>query len=315
MNNPLISIIIPTYNRAHLIRETLDSIIAQTYINWECIIVDDGSSDNTFEVIQAYTAYDSRFRYFERPEERPKGGNACRNFGFEKSAGEFVNWFDSDDIMLPLFLEKKIKVLIINKSDAVISRLCFFSNSCNDCKAENRPNFSSDLLTDFLTLKITWYLPDVMWQAAYLKNKKLFCESLLAGQDRDFHSRMLLFNPKIEAISDVLTCYRMHEKNLTKNITVEAEILMKISHLHGVEGLLKDVKKFDKLNNSIKLHYFKVVTRYYPFVNDNIIEKERMYNLLQILYFFNFTVFLWILKLNVARIFYRFTGKGAVFLR
>ena len=77
---PLVSIIIPTYNRAHLIAETLDSIIAQTYTNWECIVVDDGSTDPTDELMETYCKKDSRFQYYHRPKNRPKGANACRNY-------------------------------------------------------------------------------------------------------------------------------------------------------------------------------------------------------------------------------------------
>ncbi len=65
MNNPLVSIIIPTYNRAHLIHETLDSVLAQTYTNWECIVVDDGSSDNTEEVLESYINKDFRFQDYQ----------------------------------------------------------------------------------------------------------------------------------------------------------------------------------------------------------------------------------------------------------
>ena len=87
MQNRLISIIIPIFNRASLLSETLDSILAQTYSHWECIIVDDGSTDNTQDVIDRYLKLDSRFRCFSRPSNRPKGANACRNFGYEKSKG------------------------------------------------------------------------------------------------------------------------------------------------------------------------------------------------------------------------------------
>lgn len=90
----LVSIIIPTYNRAHLIGETLDSVLAQTYTNWECIIVDDGSSDNTDEVVGAYVKKDNRFKYYHRPDEHLPGGNGARNFGFKMSQGEYVNWLD-----------------------------------------------------------------------------------------------------------------------------------------------------------------------------------------------------------------------------
>src|SRR5690606_30981203 len=108
MSGPLVSIIIPTFNRAHLIGETLDSVIAQTYQNWECIVVDDGSTDDTAKVMEAYTAKDSRIQYHHRPPEHKPGGNGARNYGFKMSRGEYVNWFDSDDIMLPDFLEFKV---------------------------------------------------------------------------------------------------------------------------------------------------------------------------------------------------------------
>ena len=81
----LISIIIPTYNRSHLLGETLDSVLIQTYRNWECIVVDDGSTDYTPELMEFYIRKDSRFSFYRRPEEKAKGANACRNYGFEKS--------------------------------------------------------------------------------------------------------------------------------------------------------------------------------------------------------------------------------------
>ena len=104
----LVSIIMPTYNRAHLIGQTLDSVLAQTYPNWECIIVDDWSTDTSDEVVGEYVKKDSRFQYYQRPKDRKKGPNSCRNYGLELSKGEFVKWFDSDDIMHPKFLENKL---------------------------------------------------------------------------------------------------------------------------------------------------------------------------------------------------------------
>ena len=114
MNSPLISIIIPTYNRAHLIGETLDSILLQTYPNWECIVVDDGSADNTADVMRDNIKNDNRFQYHQRPDNRKKSPNSCRNYGFELSKGEYIKWFDSDDIMLPYLLEKQISSFVKN---------------------------------------------------------------------------------------------------------------------------------------------------------------------------------------------------------
>lgn len=106
MNNPLVSIIIPTYNRAHLIRETLDSIVAQTYKQWECIIVDDNSSDDTDKLIDEYLKRDTRFKYFKN--DRKKGAQGARNKGLLSANAEWVVFFDSDDCMHTEFLEKLV---------------------------------------------------------------------------------------------------------------------------------------------------------------------------------------------------------------
>ena len=86
MNQPKISILIPVYNREFLVAETLQSIADQTYTNWECILVDDGSTDNTEAVVEGFIEEDSRFQYFKRPDTMPKGGNVCRNIAFSFTA-------------------------------------------------------------------------------------------------------------------------------------------------------------------------------------------------------------------------------------
>ena len=98
----MISIIIPTYNRADIIGNTLDSICNQTYTNWECIIVDDGSSDSTTEFIEPYLK-DERVSFISNT--RKKGAPGARNTGLLNANGEFIYFFDSDNIMKPNTLE------------------------------------------------------------------------------------------------------------------------------------------------------------------------------------------------------------------
>jgi glycosyltransferase involved in cell wall biosynthesis len=119
--NSEISIIIPTYNRSHLIGKTLESILAQTFQNWKCIVVDDNSTDNTNEVMKDYCEKDQRIRFIKRPSNLKKGANSCRNYGFEKSSSPFIKWFDSDDIMYPNHLELMYSKLVDNDLDFVIS--------------------------------------------------------------------------------------------------------------------------------------------------------------------------------------------------
>jgi GalNAc5-diNAcBac-PP-undecaprenol beta-1,3-glucosyltransferase len=104
------SVVVPTYNRAHLLPKTIDSILAQEYGNFELIVVDDGSTDKTAEAVEKYRS-DPRFHYYYK-ENAERG--AARNFGFRKAKGEYVFFIDSDDLMLPghlVVLNQKIASL------------------------------------------------------------------------------------------------------------------------------------------------------------------------------------------------------------
>jgi glycosyltransferase involved in cell wall biosynthesis len=102
-NHIFFSIVIPTYNRAHLILRAIDSVIAQTYENWELIIVDDGSTDNTKQIISLYLEKYSHIRYiYQENSER----SAARNKGIQNAVGEYICFLDSDDYYLPERLER-----------------------------------------------------------------------------------------------------------------------------------------------------------------------------------------------------------------
>jgi glycosyltransferase involved in cell wall biosynthesis len=133
---PFFSIIIPTYNRAHTIRRPVDSILAQTFTDWELIIVDDGSSDYTKDVICAFD--DKRIRYFW---QKNRGRSASRNTGFSLAKGEWICFLDSDDEFLENHLESFYKE-INKKSEFKAFRtglICINPNG-----KETRSKFSKD---------------------------------------------------------------------------------------------------------------------------------------------------------------------------
>ena len=102
MASPFFSIILPTYNRAHLIETAVKSILTQSFSDWELIVVDDGSTDNTKEVISDFFSSDKRIKYFyQENQER----SIARNNGIEKSTGQFICFLDSDDYFLSTKLE------------------------------------------------------------------------------------------------------------------------------------------------------------------------------------------------------------------
>src|SRR5690606_30140770 len=123
--------------------------------NWECIIVDDGSTDNTAEILKTYCEKDVRFQYHHRPQNRPKGANACRNYGFELCSGEYVNWFDSDDIMNHDLLQ--IKTTIFNKNPEINFVVCGMETIDKEGKSKvfnitEVNNYLEDYLNDKIVL-------------------------------------------------------------------------------------------------------------------------------------------------------------------
>lgn len=206
----LVSIIIPTYNRAHLIGETLDSVLAQTYQNWECIVVDDGSTDGTEGLMAEYIAKDSRFQYHHRPADRLQGGNAARNYGFEVSTGEFIQWFDSDDIMLPEYLEKKIAAFSKNNVLTICTGYSVDQNLGNR-KLKLMPPITN-LFKEYVLWNSKIMSPSIIFRRTFLESSLLFDEKLLRGQENELFSRLFFKLPttNYNIIPDALYLYRQH---------------------------------------------------------------------------------------------------------
>ena len=129
MKQPLVSIIITCFNQAHCIANTLKSVVPQTYTNWECIIVDDGSTDDSAELIKEFIKDDTRFTYLFQDNQ---GVSRARNKGFALATGSFINFMDGDDTFLPDKLKEQIQVFKDNPEIAVC--ICdhqFYSESNN----------------------------------------------------------------------------------------------------------------------------------------------------------------------------------------
>lgn len=220
----LVSIIIPTYNRSYLIGETLDSIANQTYTNWECIIVDDGSTDSTSELMEVYCKKDPRFKYYHRPKTKPKGANACRNYGFELSKGEYVNWFDDDDIMLSHFIENKVRYLHEFDVDFVFSNTYNFFANGDESPMFNNHNYKKEInATNFILQSIVWCTLDFMSRKKVLLDVK-FNEKLKSGQEYNFFCKYLLQKVTGVFLDEVLSKRRIHEVSIqqeqTKNFSL-----------------------------------------------------------------------------------------------
>ncbi len=110
MMQDLVSIITPTYNSSEFIAETIECILAQSYMNWELLITDDCSSDNTCKIVTEYTKNDKRIKLYKL--EKNSGGGIARNNSIEKAKGRFIAFCDSDDRWTPDKLEKQITFML-----------------------------------------------------------------------------------------------------------------------------------------------------------------------------------------------------------
>ena len=139
MNNILFSIVIPTYNRAKFIEKTINSVLDQTYKNFEVIVVDDGSTDNTQEVVKSIK--DNRIVYFKKQNEER---GAARNYGTKKSKGDYINFFDSDDLALNnhLFVANE---LIKEKNNPEAFHLAYNIITLDGHLIQNKNNFKGNL--------------------------------------------------------------------------------------------------------------------------------------------------------------------------
>jgi len=224
----LISIIIPTYNRAHLIGETLDSIVTQAYKKWECIIVDDGSNDNTEKVVTDYILEDPRFKYYKRPSDQPKGANACRNYGFEVSKGEFIKFFDSDDLMHTDFLKHQFSLIttdsnidfvacqgeVFSKSDDTFNKNMFKPKTINP----------KNVVLDYIYGHFFILTPSPLWRKSFLQGSYLFDKELLRCQEVDFHFRQILKKPNFIYEDKVYFYVRRGHNEIQNNSSKEFDL-------------------------------------------------------------------------------------------
>lgn len=261
---PLISLIIPTYNRAHLIGETLNSIIAQVYTNWECIVVDDGSTDDTETLLESYCKKETRIKFYKRPLDRPKGANACRNYGLEVSKGTYINWFDSDDIMYPDFLQVKIMELLSHpQKDFVVGRGVnrYADGSKKELSVRNNRTKALNH-NNFVLFEVFWITHDFLVKRSSIGSVR-FDETLQSGQDYNFFVKVLAINNlKGVFVDKIVFDRRWHRESIQGQFNEGLDIYTNKGDDNYCRGLYQlyrntylDVNQH--LNDKARLHIFR----------------------------------------------------------
>ena len=229
MNQPEISILIPTFNREHDLEETLNSILHQTFQNWECIIVDDGSTDSTHEIAKNYVERDTRFKFYNRPKERKPGGCGARNYAFEKSQGSLIKWLDSDDLLEPELLEKEINILTNNPEIDFV--FCSHQTFNTEEKTLSKTIFDEakkqsgiDVLNELSTSRKYILLGTYTIRKEIISKSGLWNEELKINQDGEFLFRILTNCEYTHSLSYIGFNYRIGGENkITSNSDTNKE--------------------------------------------------------------------------------------------
>lgn len=241
----LVSIIIPNYNRESLIGETLDSILAQSYDHWECIIVDDGSTDKSQFVIEEYAKRDPRFKLFLRPKEHPKGANACRNIGMQKSNGDYLIFFDSDDLMLENHVEQKLSFVLEKKLDFAVFKTKNFGNIpdeeiYNDYSAYEKYSLNAD---NYLLNRLRIFTLDLI-VSKKIAEKCTFYYKNKADIENVLMTQLVLLSDNSAFKDEIVSLRRCHDSNLTFEVVKDNKttLIHRFFYYYNILGFIYTLK-------------------------------------------------------------------------
>jgi glycosyltransferase involved in cell wall biosynthesis len=217
-NNPTISIITPSFNRASLVVETADSIFNQAYPHWEWVIVDDGSTDNSWEVLQQFAAKDPRVKIFQR-DRSPKGACTCRNIAVEKSTGQYLVFLDTDDLLAPNCLQQRIEAARQDPGfDFIIFPMMLFRKTPDDMGMLWNIETGEDDIHRLLVGDPVCQGTGTLWKKEAFVKAGMWKEDLHLWQDIELHLRVMLqgctFKKRLDLEPDVFL--RVSEVSLSR---------------------------------------------------------------------------------------------------
>ncbi|WP_418513623.1 glycosyltransferase family 2 protein [Corallibacter sp.] len=214
-----VSIIIPTYNRATYIGEALTSIINQTYTHWECLVIDDGSTDNTKNIIDSFHTKDHRIRYIKRPNNYPKGSNGSRNYGLSLAQGQYIAFCDDDDYWLHDKLEKQIPIFQQHPEVGLVTGNIEYVNSdgMRTGRVIKQTGNHGYVFEEILLKNRLSMITPVIKREVFDK-VGLFNTNFVIFEDWEYWRRVAYYYP-FYALQDVLACVRKHDSNTSLIVT------------------------------------------------------------------------------------------------
>jgi len=233
-----VSIIIPAHNSAATIEETLQSVLNQTFKDWEAIIVNDGSIDKTEEIISGYVKKDKRIRYVAKNKS---GVSAARNYGIDKAVNEWLLFLDADDLIKPDMLEKMIKGTRLHPECDMI--LCNWERLTVDGKTikEIGPNWAAVDAFDLFAVTCAFCIHSCLVKKSVVLKVGNFDKSLITCEDWDLWQRIARTGAKFTFISDYLAVYRMRSASASnKGIQLFKDGMSVVQRGHSKDSRVKE---------------------------------------------------------------------------
>lgn len=232
IEQPLISVVIPTYNRADLIYRAISSVLEQSYQNLEIIVVDDNSQDNTESVVQGMN--DDRIRYYRLGKNQ--GGSVSRNKGIQESQGQYIAFLDSDDLWLASKLECQLQAINVNTSnfEQVVSYTKFQKSSrvfYQRSVLPQRGKKKGESIADYFWLGGGEVLTSTLMVSRSLAVANLFQPGLAKHQDLDFVLRLGQNDPEFIFVDQILTIW--HNESRSDRISKRINYQLSLDWIEG----------------------------------------------------------------------------------
>jgi len=258
---PKVTIIMATYNRAHFILETIVSVQAQTFLNWECLIIDDGGTDTTAEIIYPAIGQDDRLQFLKRPDNYKKGLPGCRNYGLDIAKGDYIIFFDDDDVVHPdnlkisleVFENKDIDFCHYQKMSFEKQKPIFKSNPTTIVKSLTKVDIEK-----IITQEIGLASCTVLWRKHCFETIR-FNENLLYAEEWECYSRIIAEDFKGIVIDNVLYYNRKHPESNTGEF-YSNNVVRRGSYTKAVLLVVQNLKEKQLLSASL-MRYLVTISK------------------------------------------------------
>jgi glycosyltransferase involved in cell wall biosynthesis len=231
-NKPLISVVMPVYNAGEFVAQSIDSILGQTYKNFEFIIVDDASTDNSWEVLKKYARKSKKIKIFRNKVNLHSAKTVT--YAMNMAKGDYIARMDADDIALPRRLELELQHLLKNKKTVAVGGQCILVDENNSIIGEKRfPTRFKDIYN--MSFKFCPAQQPAMMIARHRlpKNFPFYDHGLTPVEDMELLFKLYKYG-KVENLKDFVLMYRIHSSNSSLKNFKKSFILTLISRLHGV---------------------------------------------------------------------------------